>query len=312
VIAEAADFAASVALAADRTLRPPDAWRPGVPADDAVPALSHALQAAGWLDLAEDAELAPMAGLAGVELGRRLAPLRDLDALLGGSPLMVTGAGAAAGAIRVKGGAAPPVGGVGGAPATPVRGGAETRSATAHGRPGDAVGGLVRGGAEIGVVLDGATLARHAVLAAEPVAYGDDAGVHRVTAAHALRAVPAEPALAAWIAASTGYLAGLADHALQLALAHTKDRRAFGATLAALPPVQQRLADAATATRGLVLLAAERPGPAALAHAAAAAAEVTAACHQVTGAIGFTLEFPLQRASRRARAMQLWTDAFLA
>jgi hypothetical protein len=295
VIAEAADFAASVALAADRTLRPPDAWRPGVPADDAVPALSHALKAAGWLDLAEDAELAPMAGPAGIELGRRLAPLRDLDSLLGGSPLIVARAGAAPGATPMKGGVATPA----------------ARGADAGAAPLGAVGGLVRGGAEVGVVLDGATLARHALLAAAPVAYGDDAGVHRVTAAHTLRAVPAEPALSAWIAASTGYLAGLADHALQLALAHTKDRRAFGATLAALPPVQQRLADAATATRGLLLLAAERPGPAALAHAAAAAVEVTAACHQVTGAIGFTLEFPLQRASRRARAMQLWIDAFL-
>ena len=32
---------------------------------------------------------------------------------------------------------------------------------------------------------------------------------------------------------------------------------------------------------------------------------------QVAGAIGFTLEFPLQRAYRRARAVQLWADAFL-
>ena len=30
-----------------------------------------------------------------------------------------------------------------------------------------------------------------------------------------------------------------------------------------------------------------------------------------SGAIGFTLEFPLQRAYRRARAVQLWADAFL-
>jgi len=161
------------------------------------------------------------------------------------------------------------------------------------------------------VMLAGSELVRHAVLAAEPVAYGDDTGVSRVTAAHPLRAVTAGPRLTAWLGAGTGYLAGLADHALGLALAHTKDRRAFGSTLAALPPVQQRLADAATATRGLLLLAAEQPGEAALAHAAAAAVEVTAACHQVTGAIGFTLEFPLHRASRRARAMQLWIDAFL-
>jgi 3-oxo-4-pregnene-20-carboxyl-CoA dehydrogenase alpha subunit len=75
--------------------------------------------------------------------------------------------------------------------------------------------------------------------------------------------------------------------------------------------VQQRLADAATATRGLELLAHESPGPAALAHAGVAAVEVTAACQQVAGAIGFTLEFPLQRAYRRARAVQLWADALL-
>lgn len=281
MIAEAADFAASVALAADRTLGATDPWRPGAIGDDASAAFSHALRAAGWLDLAEDPALAPMAGPAGVELGRRRAPLGDIDALLGGSPLV--GSDPVAGLGR---GGSPPVGS-------------------------DPVGGLVRGGAVVAVTLAGDELVRHAVLAAEPVAYGDDAGVRRVTAAHALRAVAAEPARTAWLAASTGYLAGLADHALGVALAHTKDRRAFGGTLAALPPVQQRLADAATATRGLLLLAAESPGEAALAHAAAAAVEVTAACHQVTGAIGFTLEFPLHRASRRARAMQLWVDSFL-
>lgn len=288
MIAEAADFAASVALAADRTLGEGDAWRPGAIGDDASAALSHALEAAGWLDLAEDPELAPMAGPAGIELGRRLAPLRDIDALLGGSPLV---GGAARASI--------------GTDAAAARGATAARAASA-------IGGLVRGGAEVAVTLAGNELVRHAVLAAEPVAYGDDAGVRRVTAAHPLRTAPAGPALTAWLAASTGYLAGLADHALGIALAHAKDRRAFGTTLAALPPVQQRLADAATTTRGLLLLAAERPGRPALAHAAAAAVEVTAAAHQTTGAIGFTLEFPLHRASRRARAMQLWADSFLS
>ena len=293
MIAEAADFAASVALAADRTLGATDPWRPGAIGDDASAAFSHALRAAGWLDLAEDPALAPMAGPAGVELGRRRAPLRDIDALLGGSPLV----------------GADPVGGLGRAVGTEPVGGLGRAGSPLVGA--DPVGGLVRGGAEVAVTLAGDELVRHAVLAAEPVAYGDDADVRRVIAARPLRAVAAEPACTAWVAASTGYLAGLADHALGIALAHTKDRRAFGGTLAALPPVQQRLADAATATRGLLLLAAESPGEAALAHAAAAAVEVTAACHQVTGAIGFTLEFPLHRASRRARAMQLWIDSFL-
>jgi hypothetical protein len=37
-----------------------------------------------------------------------------------------------------------------------------------------------------------------------------------------------------------------------------------------------------------------------------------AACQQVADATGFTLEFPLQRAYRRARAVQLWADALIA
>ena len=150
----------------------------------------------------------------------------------------------------------------------------------------------------------------YAVEAAEPVAYGDALGVHRVLASSPAGAVP-PAAVAAWVAASTGYLAGLTDWALALALDHAKGRRAFGTTLAGLAPVQQRLADAATAARGLSLLAHATPGRAALAHAGAAAVDVTAACQQVAGAIGFTLEFPLQRAYRRARAVQLWADAFL-
>jgi len=55
----------------------------------------------------------------------------------------------------------------------------------------------------------------------------------------------------------------------------------------------------------------EPPSPAALAHAGAAAVEITASCQQLVGAIGFTLEFPLQRAYRRARALALWADALL-
>jgi alkylation response protein AidB-like acyl-CoA dehydrogenase len=253
---EVAAFAEAVATAADRTLTPPDAWRPGAAQDDRSPALSDALAAMGWLDLAADPALLPLAGPAALELGRRLAPLADIDALLGGSPL---------------------------------------------------AGGLIRYGARH--AIDGNGM-RHAIEASEPVAYGDALGVHRVVKASPAGEVSAT-AVAAWTAAGTGYLAGVADWALGLALDHAKGRRAFGTTLAGLAPVQQRLADAATATRGLALLAGDTPGRAALAHAGAAAVEVTAACQQVAGAIGFTLEFPLQRAYRRARAVQLWADALL-
>jgi alkylation response protein AidB-like acyl-CoA dehydrogenase len=147
-----------------------------------------------------------------------------------------------------------------------------------------------------------------------PVAYGDAQGVRRVLARRLVAQLEARDAAVrttAWTAASAGYLAGLGEWALETATGHARGRRAFGSTLAALAPVQQRLADAATATGGLSLLAHAAPGRAALAHAGAAAVEVTAACQQVVGAIGFTLEFPLQRAYRRARAVQLWADAFL-
>ena len=172
---------------------------------------------------------------------------------------------------------------------------------------GPIAGDLVRGAAARGVDRD---LVVYDIVAAEPVAYGDAAGVRRVLERRPAGAL--DPvALDAWIAANAGYLAGLVAWALAVAVDYTKGRKAFGATLAALDPVQQRLADAATAARGLELLARDAPGRAALAHAGAAAVEVTAACQQVVGAIGFTLEFPLQRAFRRARAMQLWADAFV-
>jgi alkylation response protein AidB-like acyl-CoA dehydrogenase len=118
--------------------------------------------------------------------------------------------------------------------------------------------------------------------------------------------------MAAWTAASTGYLAGLADESLRLCLEHARSRRAFGGALAALEPVQQMLADAATLVDGLLLLADDLPGPDALGHAGEAAERAIAIGMQVTGALGFTLEFPLQRAYRRSRAARAWAEAALA
>jgi acyl-CoA dehydrogenase-like protein len=257
VSAEATAFAESVGIAADRSLAEPEPWRPGAIQDERSATLAAALEEIGWLELARDGSLLPLAAPAAVELGRRLAPLSEIDVLLGGSPL---------------------------------------------------AGDLVRHDAATAVDPDRVV---HAIDAAEPLAYGDALGVRRVLERHAIGSA-GEPAVAAWVAASTGYLAGLCEWALGVALEHARGRRAFGATLAALAPVQQRLADAATATRGLRLLADDEPGRAALAHAGAAAVEVTASCQQVAGAIGFTLEFPLQRAYRRARAAQLWADALIA
>ncbi len=181
------------------------------------------------------------------------------------------------------------------------------------GRP--VVSGLVRHG-EPGAtgteILGGNALSDAELVAVEPVAYGDASGVALVRETTSRRAVPAEEArrrLGLWRAASIGYLAGLAGAAFDDCLAHVRGREAFGSTLDALEAVQSQLADAATAQDGIRLLAVHEHSWPALCHAADAAVAVTATCHQLTGALGFTMEYPLQRRSRRARAMRAWAEA---
>ena len=145
----------------------------------------------------------------------------------------------------------------------------------------------------------------------DAAAYTDALGVAAVTVSDQRR-VPDEEArvrFAAWVAASTGYLAGMSEEALRLALEHAKSRRAFGGPLSALEPVQQMLADAATLVDGLSLLAGDSPGLDALLHAGDAVERAVGICMQVTGALGFTTEFPLQRAYRRSRSAHAWAEA---
>ena len=180
------------------------------------------------------------------------------------------------------------------------------------------LGGALRTGDLARYVQDGVPLAepragRIEVARAErvtPVPYTDALGVARVEAGPA-EPVDGELRFNAWTAASTGYLAGMVEESLRLALEHARSRHAFGAPLAALEPVQQMLADAATLADGLGLLSGDVPGVDALAHAGDAAERAVANCMQVTGALGFTLEFPLQRAYRRTRAARAWADAVL-
>lgn len=259
-------FAQSVARVAELSLGAERSrWRPGEPSDDRDPELDRALAAAGWPSLAEDPDLLAFAGPAAVELGRRLAPLNVIDALLGGSLL--------AGRFVRYGGA----------------------------------------GTAISVARD--TVISFRASGERPVPYGDAIGVFEVDELieeGRLRGSVARMRIDAWIAASVGYAAGVGEYALALTIDYARGRRAFGSTLSGLGPVQQLLADAATITRGLSLLAADAPGAAALAHAGPALCMVTAHCQQVTGAIGFTLEYPLQRAYRRARAMLSWNQCALA
>jgi alkylation response protein AidB-like acyl-CoA dehydrogenase len=161
-------------------------------------------------------------------------------------------------------------------------------------------------------------LMRYASANDQPVEYTDALGVSAVERetddSHAKVAPPAAVGVRrdAWVAASMGYLAGMAEEALRLALEHARSRRAFGAPLSALEPVQQMLAEAATLVDGLTLLAGDSPGLDALAHAGDAAERSVTICMQVTGALGFTMEFPLQRAYRRSRSARAWNDAVIA
>lgn len=175
-------------------------------------------------------------------------------------------------------------------------------------------GDLVRtlGPERVALARERGVLVKHAVVRAEAIASADGLHVHRVHELGEASSVSgAETAAGAWTAAGVGYLAGLGRAAVDLTVAYVSQRRAFGSTLAALAPVQQLLADAATAVRGVELLAADRPDADALAHAGAAIAAACAACQQVTGAIGFTLEYPLHHYTQRARALATWNEALL-
>jgi hypothetical protein len=260
---DARAFAESVAGITERSGGPPAEWTPGRTAAASSGPLTAALTKLGWDELARDPGLVACAGLAGVQLGRRLAPLQALDRLLGGAPL---------------------------------------------------AGDLVRCRLEE-VVADGdGGPARRRLVRAEACASADGLEVHRV--AELGEPMPVDPAAwavatGAWLAAGVGYLAGLGEGALELTVGYVRQRRAFGGTLAALAPVQQALAGAATNVRGVALLAESAPGPDALAHAGEAVAEACAACQQATGAIGFTLEYPLHRFTQRARALAAWNEALL-
>ncbi len=262
-LADARAFAESIAGVADRISGPPPAWSPGqLPAGDPAP-LTAALRELGWDELAQDPGLVVCAGLAGRELGRRLAPLDPLDRLLGGAPL---------------------------------------------------AGDLIRCRLADVVVIGAEGPARRSLRHAEPRPSADGLAVHRVGELGEpvwLAASAWGVAVDAWQAAGIGYLAGLGEGALALTVDYVRGRPAFGGTLAGLAPVQQALAGAATRVRGVTLLAAAAPSGAALAHAGEAITEACAACQQVTGAIGYTLEYPLHRFTQRARALGVWNEALL-
>ena len=193
-----------------------------------------------------------------------------------------------------------------------------------------AIGGRIRHGAhaETGAVPQPGWGLASARPAAEREREPTLDGTGTVVAAMAdLEPLPADEAASrwdAWSAATLGYLAGLADAALEATIAHARSREQFGRPLSAMPAIQARLADAALARDGLVLLAWEAAviepsvrltlgtrAPALL-WAGSAAREVTASVHQVHGAVGFALETGIHRFHRRAKAIQVWAAAVCA
>jgi hypothetical protein len=196
----------------------------------------------------------------------------------------------------------------------------------------DLLGPAVAGGVELGRAVAPLCLVDEVTLGA-PLAVGGrvrhgegrvEGGEHEPTldGAGTLRGVattiPSDPArLRTWAAVTLAYLAGLAEGALDKAVAHARSREQFGAPLAALPAVQAHLADAALARDGLLLSAWSAADPEAgfphdsLAWAGGACREVTAHVQQVHGGIGFALEGGIHRYYRRAKTVQVWTDALL-
>ncbi|MEC3979052.1 acyl-CoA dehydrogenase family protein [Amycolatopsis sp. H20-H5] len=152
-----------------------------------------------------------------------------------------------------------------------------------------------------------------AVLSSTPVVFADSLGVHSMDATEDEGTLTdGDKRLTAWEAATVGYFAGLASFVVDFATEHARSREIFGATLAHVDAVQQRLADAATTADALVLSAREGAhGLPALAHAASSTWDVMLHGHLIFGAIGFTMEFPLQRYSRRTKALGSFVDGWI-
>jgi alkylation response protein AidB-like acyl-CoA dehydrogenase len=112
---------------------------------------------------------------------------------------------------------------------------------------------------------------------------------------------------------------GIAQGALDAAIAYTKDRRQFGSSISSFQGVQFMLADMAMkveAARHLVYVAAargERGGPdltmvsaSAKAFASDVAMQVTTDAVQLFGGAGYTQDFPVERMMRDAKITQIY------
>jgi len=267
---ELALFAESVRAAIDGWHAPREPEL-GAWQDDRDDALAARVAAAGWSELWSEAELLGAVVAGGIELGRAAAPVCLVDEATLGAPLWVDG--------RAR----------------------HAREAASLSVP------LSGGGLGLGPPASEAR--------PELTLDGNGTVLVDVSAIGQLEDVAATSCWRAWNAATLAYVAGLAERSLTIAVEHARTREQFGAPLAALPAIQSRLADGALATDAIALLAwaaasntdgLQEPE---LRWAGSACGEVTAAAHQVHGAVGFALETGLHVYYRRARSVYAWTAA---
>lgn len=242
--------------------------------DDRDDELAARLAAAGWTDLWAGDELLGAVVAGGIELGLAAAPVCLVDEPTLGAPLWVDGR---------------------------ARHARDSRSLAVPGRGGGLGLGPPSSEARPEVTLDGSGTVQV-----------------DVSAIGQLEEVAAASCWRAWNVAVLAYFAGLSARALERAVEHARVREQFGASLASLPAVQSRLADAALAVEAITLLAwaaAANDGglrEPELRWAGRACCDVTAAAHQVHGAVGFALESGLHVYHRRARSVHAWAAAACA
>lgn len=126
-------------------------------------------------------------------------------------------------------------------------------------------------------------------------------------------------ATAEWKSLVAGLLAGIAAESLAIAVGYVAQRHQFGRPIGANQVVRHRLADLAVRIDGALLLAREscraggnrtaeraaRLATMAYAYCGATAQDATGAALHLHGGYGFTLEYPIQRYLRRAKAWAL-------
>lgn len=160
-------------------------------------------------------------------------------------------------------------------------------------------------------VCNGKGLTPARVTTATPVGYLDSVGAALLEVESEPADGPSEDAVRAWTVATAGYASGLTAALHDMAASHALEREAFGGVLADLDVVAAKLADTAMAGEGLLMALEDAPGPNLVRHAVRTAVAVSKTSQQLHGGLGFTLEFPLQRFSRRAWALESWTLAAL-